>query len=201
MHPFRSSPTRFSVLYITVLLSNGIFLTGRGALQRHPESQVHPCLHEAQPENRRQRHCHQLYRQTEPPPPQQQNEANAVYLCGITGGSSSNRSRRRQQALSGRALGHEARRRSHGVDHALPGAIKVSGADLGRGAPYLDGVYIRERNADINGAPHFKKRSKVRMLDYSRGEGGGEKIVSTHRSPTRLLSVLYSLYVNSCVIR
>lgn len=168
MHPFRSSPTRFSVLYLTVLLRNIIILTGRGALQRYPESQVHPCLHEAQLEHRRQRHCHQLYQQTEPP--QQKYGANAGYLFGITGGSSANRSRRKQHALSGRALDHEARRRPHGGDHALPGAIKVSGADLGRGAPYLDGVYIREKNADINGAPHFKKRSKVRRCWTIRGE-------------------------------
>lgn len=199
MHPFRSSPTRFSVLYLTVLLSNAIIPTGRGALQRHPGSQLHPCLHEAQLEQRRQRHRHQLNQQTEPPPQQQQQyEASAVYLYGITGGSNTNSRRRRQHALSGKALGHEARRRPHGGDHALPGAIKVSGADLGRGAPYLDGVYIRERNADINGAPHFRKRSKVRMLDYPREERSGEKIVNTHRSPARLLPFLNNLNVNSC---
>lgn len=46
---------------------------------------------------------------------------------------------------------------------AYPEAIEVSGADLasrsGGGAPHLDGVYLREW--DVNGAPHFKRRSKV----------------------------------------
>lgn len=43
-----------------------------------------------------------------------------------------------------------------------PEAIQVSGADLAsRGAVHLDGVYLREWN--IQGAPHFKRRSKVYM--------------------------------------
>lgn len=43
---------------------------------------------------------------------------------------------------------------------AFPQAVEVSGADLAtRGAVQLDGVYMREW--DVNGAPHFKRRSKV----------------------------------------
>lgn len=40
-----------------------------------------------------------------------------------------------------------------------PEAIEISGADLTGCSVHLDGVYLREW--DINGAPHFKRRSKV----------------------------------------
>lgn len=41
----------------------------------------------------------------------------------------------------------------------IANAVEVSGADSVRGAVHLDGVYLREW--DVNGAPHFRRRSKV----------------------------------------
>lgn len=40
-----------------------------------------------------------------------------------------------------------------------PDAIEITGADLIGSSVRLDGIYLREW--DVNGAPHFKRRSKV----------------------------------------
>lgn len=91
-------------------------------------------------------------------------------LDRITGGANANNRRRRH---SSRAVGHHP---GGGASEAsAPDAIEISGAELavdsssststssgGRAAQQqrLDGIYLREW--DVNGAPHFKRRSKVR---------------------------------------
>lgn len=65
------------------------------------------------------------------------------------------------RAAGGGAGGSEAPAAAAAPASAIPDAVQVSGADLASsGASQLDGIYLREW--DVNGAPHFKKRSNVR---------------------------------------
>lgn len=56
--------------------------------------------------------------------------------------------------------GDEVDPSTDGEGAEYPEAIEVSGADLVGATVHLNGVYLREW--DVNGAPHFKKRSKVK---------------------------------------
>ena len=86
----------------------------------------------------------------------------ATLLDRITGGANPNNRRRKH---SSRGAGHHP---GDGGGGSAPDAIEISGAELAvessGGRPmqqqHLDGVYLREW--DVNGAPHFKRRSKVR---------------------------------------
>lgn len=87
-------------------------------------------------------------------------------LDRITGGANTNNRRRRH---SSRAVGHQHQPGGSASEASAPDAIEISGAELpvdstssgGRAAQQqrLDGIYLREW--DVNGAPHFKRRSKV----------------------------------------
>ena len=88
--------------------------------------------------------------------------AAGTLLDRITGGA--NPGNRRRKHSSRGAVGHQPR---GGDGGPAPDAIEISGAELAvestGGRPmqqqHLDGVYLREW--DVNGAPHFKRRSKV----------------------------------------
>eukprot|EP00903_Cladosiphon_okamuranus_P015364 g14190.t1 len=84
----------------------------------------------------------------------------ATLLDRITGGANpSNRGRKH----SSRGAGHQP---GGGGGGSVPDAIEISGVELPVGSSggrplqqqHLDGVYVREW--DVNGAPHFKRRSK-----------------------------------------
>lgn len=89
-------------------------------------------------------------------------------LNRITGGANPN-NRRRKHSPRGAGAGHQ---QPGGGGEGTADAIEISGAELavdsrGGGRPmrqqqHLDGIYLREW--DVNGAPHFKRRSKVCLL-------------------------------------
>lgn len=96
---------------------------------------------------------------------------------GAQGTAPNNNRRRRHHHAHGKAArdgggitaGPATAGREGGVvgaeDVVYPDAVEVSGADLhpAPGTAQLDGVYLREW--DVSGAPHFKRRSTVSLLD------------------------------------
>ena len=174
MRPIPSSRSRFFSLHLLALLTHGAIYVGQGAQQRYPGSHLHKSFHDAQLQHA-QRNDYDRQRQEQRLPQQvgqqQQYQTTLATLSGITGGSSFNNRKKRQHAPGGQGLVHSAQRGPYGErDDSLPDAIEVSGADLGTDPPHLDGVYIREREAEINGAPHFKRRSKVKIMVHLGGQ-------------------------------
>ncbi|CAN0499346.1 unnamed protein product [Ectocarpus sp. 12 AP-2014] len=148
------APTRRLSSCLFALLTYGVAQAGEGALDQRPK-QIHPSYLQQQqlPQQQRQQHADQL--QLTPAV-----STTAKLLERITGGANNHRRRKhssRHQPAGGGGGGGEG--------STAPDAIEVWGADLaestnGRSSQqqHLDGVYVREW--DVNGAPHFKRRSK-----------------------------------------
>ena len=129
--------------------------------------------------------------QQQQPPQQQQHHyhpggllatpVGGALLDRITGGANTNNNRRRSRHSSRAAVGHPPGGGGGASEAPTPDAVEISGAELpvdsagGGGRPTaqqqqrLDGIYVREW--DVNGAPHFKRRSKVRERTGMRSIG------------------------------
>lgn len=158
------SAKRIGACCLLALLSHA----GVGALHRNPGSRICSLQQQQQQQSTEQnQHQHQQHQQHHHRHQQQQPTTNAAGLFDITGGANANNRRRKHHPSR---TGHGYASAGGGEDPALiPDALEVSGADLAKGATHLDGVYLREW--DVNGAPHFKRRSKVRGKGRQKEEG------------------------------
>ncbi|CAN0476488.1 unnamed protein product [Ectocarpus sp. 12 AP-2014] len=146
------APTRRLSSCLVALLTYGVAQAGEGALDQRPK-QIHPSyLPQQKLPQQRQQHAEQL--QLTPA------VSTTAKLLGRIRGGANNHRRRKHSSRHQPAGGGGG-----GGGSAAPDAIQVSGADLaesnnGRSSQqqHLDGVYVREW--DVNGAPHFKRRSK-----------------------------------------
>lgn len=140
--------------FLLALLTHGGIRAAEGALDHNPGSQV-SCPSRLQQQRQERRHLEQA----DHPPLTPLTSAAATLLDRITGGANPNNRRRKH---SSRSAGHQ-----QWGGASTPEAIEISGAELADSSngsrrtqqQQLDGVYLREW--DVNGAPHFKRRSKV----------------------------------------
>ena len=167
MHSLLSSPVGRIAACLLALLTNGVFHTGEGALEPNPGSHLSSSSfqhtnncnndnNDRQPHQKQQHHHHPRRHHHH----HRHHTQIADLVVRISGGANANNSRRRKHHASRLGQGQHG---DHGA--GLPDAVEVSGADhatdrANREAHlHLDGVYLREW--DVNGAPHFKRRSKV----------------------------------------
>lgn len=168
MHSLLSSPIGRVAACLLALLTNGAIRTGEGALDRNPGSHLPSSLFQHINNNNHDKNGHQLqqqkqhHKQQRQTQKQQQQQRTTIsdLVVGISGGANAN-SRRRKH--------HASRQEQAG----LPDAVEVSGADVpgdkASREAHLDGIYLREW--DVNGAPHFKRRSKVHWWKVGRRGG------------------------------
>lgn len=173
------APTRRLSSCLVALLTYGVAQAGEGALDQSPSHPPSSKLQQQQHQQQRQ-HAEQQLRLTPAV------STTAKLLDRITGGGANNHRRRKHSSRHQAAAGGGG-----GGASAAPDAIEVSGADLGESTngrlsqqQHLDGIYVREW--DVNGAPHFKRRSKV-------GVGKGRGVLLCSLCCNRLLLFLIRL--------
>lgn len=160
MHKLLSSPVRSVASCLLAVLAHGAIRAGEGALDQNPGLYSYSQL---QPSSYRRQH-HPL--NTSVP---------RGVVDTLRGGANPNNRRRKHPS---RAVEQQPGVGSSGSGGAsTPEAIEISGAELsdsssrnGSGGrakqhqhqqQHIDGIYLREW--DVNGAPHFKRRSKVSL--------------------------------------
>lgn len=161
MHKLLSIPVRSFASYLLALLVHGAIRAGEGALDQNPG--LYSLYSQLQPIHQRQDHA------------QKRSAGTRGILETLRGGANPNNRRRKHSSRAveqqpGRGSGSD----SSSGGASTPEAIEISGAELsdsssntgggvGRAKQFqqqhIDGIYLREW--DVNGAPHFKRRSKV----------------------------------------
>ena len=151
MHSLLSFSLGRVAVCLLALLTNIVIRSGEGALDRNPGSHISfSSFQHIVNNNDKNDQLQQQEKQQQQQQQQQQRIPIADLVVGISGGANANNRRRK----------HHASRQGQA---GLPDAVEVSGADVpgdkASREAHLDGIYLREW--DVNGAPHFKRRSKV----------------------------------------